>query len=892
MASITVTKFGVLVEYEEVTRDMATHFTSAGSKERTLNRLPEIVTGYALDPEKSFWSIIVPEATQNYCKNPSFENDSVSSHSFLSWDVSPSVVTSSPFAARGTRFVSMKPVASTAAYMYYIWPYTEGQWTFSCDVYGTPGEKIKLEILLVPTVPVGTQTYTIREFGWNRYSVTANLSGSGNAYAYLVAHSENTGKILYTDGWQIEPKAYATTYCDGDMIGHRDSPPIRSYFWRGAPHDSVSERLITDSLNGRPIGFSERSGFLTTAIVGLGLPSGDISEYQVGSLRKTVHNTIFDQPRDFTIAGKLIECDFQSLLKARSYIEELLRYDNTLNREQVMMRFRLSDSIGAENGMALQIPVVYSGGMAGNITNFYQEDVAIQFRASEPRLQEIYDNNQELAINTFWTANGIKYKDSTGHWQALGTGLTWELGGYMYTIRDCDFIIVPTSTSPSAVPAVVGGFNQLCGYSVDYAAFWNESGWDQIGLFNTDVYVIKSSQYSTNKVYFGGAFSTEDGNTCRGVAVWDSGGISEMANGLEPSVAAIEVGADGWVYLGGSFVQDGTLTDTYNYIAQYDPDTNTMYPINASNPGLNHYIWDMCISKDNWLWACGLFDYSDAGIQMRGVCRVNLSLPYDERVLEPVGLTHDIEDGQVISCAPDGSIYLSAKFNDTGYYEVRRWNGSTWERIGNWTSLTPAHPKHWWGPDGVGYLSDYDYEVPNIDQYGYTISNINQLGPLDIFISDRYQWPRKMAFHTDGSVLMISAVSSGDYYSGTAITTVTNNGSSDVYPIIRIKGPATLKCIVNRTTGAEIWFNHGEDFNAVVAEEETLFIDLTLGRIRIYSNQRKSIPNILYVAQTSPSRFYLKPGDNNIGILLEDTDSNTEAFVVWKNNHWGIDNAI
>lgn len=883
MPVLTVTKFGVLVEIQEETvAGMATYFARSGGKKNEFQALPDEVTGYPLDPQNSFWSIVVPEATQNYCENPSFENQNVLTHSFSGWNVNPAISSSYPYASRGVYFVAATPTAGQEANLRYSWTRTEGPWTFSCDVFGHPDEFVTLQIGTASGT-FGSQTYKIEQFGWNRFSVTANLSGTGTAFAYLIVPTSNNGYSIFTDGWQIEPKAYATTYCDGDMIGNKDRVTRRSYFWRGAAHASISERLISDSLGGKIVSFSEESGFLTTSIVGMGLPAGDIQEHRVGPMRRTIHDTVYDTPRDFTITGKLINCNYDSLHVARAELEKLLRYDNTVRRDQVLLQYRPVDVAGIPYGKVLQIPVIYSGGMAGNITNYYQENVAIQFRGAEPRLSEIFDNSQELTINETFANNGIIYRDSSGHWQRLGTGTTDNV------ITGVEFAVHPQNGG-SEVPFACGWFTQLCGDSLDYFGYWDGSNWNEIGALNNFVYHIVASRYPDNRIYVMGAFTTSNALPVRRIGYLDSSGtILECGTGVDDVIRDAVVGPDGWLYFVGDFVNDGTTLD---HVAQYDPVSDTIYPFVLGNAGVNNDVYSCCITPDNYLWICGVFTADGASNVMYGVARCDLSKPYDERSFEAITTDQQVLDGRFISAAPDGSIYLSAQWLG-GDYEVRRWNGTVWEQIWDWDSITIEIPTHFWSPEGVGYLGRYDFEQPDIQQQAYTISNINQLGPVEFLFDEDYDnGPNRMAFGENGEILISNFDEDAGTMSGAVSTTVTNNGTSIAYPAIRITGPATLRALFNRTTGAAIWFKHGEDFDVTVVEGEMLFIDLSYGRLRVYSTLRQGFTNVLYPPQTSVSRFWLQPGENTISVLVEGKTEDTEIHMIWKNNHWDISNAI
>jgi hypothetical protein len=160
-------------------------------------------------------------------------------------------------------------------------------------------------------------------------------------------------------------------------------------------------------------------------------------------------------------------------------------------------------------------------------------------------------------------------------------------------------------------------------------------------------------------------------------------------------------------------------------------------------------------------------------------------------------------------------------------------------------------------------------------------------------------WPTDIAWHPDGSIV-VGFVADGSTNPPAALdrlaspfitktTDVENLGSAYAYPTIRIYGPATLVGIFNRTTGAEVWFNH-YDVSVHVEEEETFFIDFAHSRLRIWTDRRGTISGGLYLGSTTTAKFWLQPGTNRIGLLFSSYDNLvTKAYIMWKNTHWSSD---
>ena len=885
---VYITKFIGLVEVEFVeTLEMGTKFVRTPGKRHRLKRLPDAIEGYALDPERSFWGVIMPEATINYCTNPSWESEdeasSIITHSDFGVD-DFEIWTAAPFASRGHRCVRITPTASGEGSIRFTWAATAGSWTFSCDVYGQPGQSFYLRIDDSGT-PLASRFYKIEQPGWDRYEVTAVIMGADNYNVQLVFPDTNDGSYFFTDGWQIENKAYSTSFADGSMIAINDQPPVRSYFWEGEPNASRSFRKNTDPLAGRFYNFSDTYQWKTTGIVGLGMPGPEIDEITVGSARRTVHVTSYDKPRDFTITGRIYGCDYPTLLLIRQELENLLRADRTVKRDQFILRYRVTDEDGDPFGQALDIACVYKDGMAGNITNFFQESIGIQFHAADLYLKERFDSSTELNVNEEINANGVPImRDENGSWSALGT----DSNGYLWST---DFYRDLSVATAPLTPIVGGNFTQVGGDLADYIAKWDGTNWQQIGALNAYVGAMATTTHE-HGVYIAGNFTTPNR-----LARLHSSGASwvQCGNGLDAApIEGLVVGIDNWLYGTGYFHDTASGGVTLNHVFQYNPYNDTIYPFVSANPGVNNDCFDCAISKDNYLYIVGDFTADTAGTPMLGVARCDLNVVYTSRSFEALPNTNWTY-ARKIAIAQDGGIYVAGKPVGENWM-IKRFNGLTWEQIGPWDGggLTKWPFVLDFAPDGTGYVGgeDIDMEVPNIQKTVYTLSNIDSFGPVDWMIDpDVDSFPHSIGFHPNGSIITNFFYGSTCVTSGAVSTNVYNYGSARAWPMIRIVGPCELMCILNRTTGSEIWFNT-TDTIALIAAEETLYIDLTTGRLRIYSDKRSTLPGIVYLANTQVGKFWLQPGNNYISLLIRNGSADTKAYIHWRDTHWSSDYAI
>ena len=120
-----------------------------------------------------------------------------------------------------------------------------------------------------------------------------------------------------------------------------------------------------------------------------------------------------------------------------------------------------------------------------------------------------------------------------------------------------------------------------------------------------------------------------------------------------------------------------------------------------------------------------------------------------------------------------------------------------------------------------------------------------------------------------------------------ALTTVTNNGSSDAYPVLVIKRTggtsATLEWLKNETTGKMIWFNYS------LLDGEILTMDLSPGKKTIISSMFGSVMR----AKLSGSEFAtwsLQSGSNDISLFIADAGSpDILAYLQWRDTHLSVD---
>ena len=114
----------------------------------------------------------------------------------------------------------------------------------------------------------------------------------------------------------------------------------------------------------------------------------------------------------------------------------------------------------------------------------------------------------------------------------------------------------------------------------------------------------------------------------------------------------------------------------------------------------------------------------------------------------------------------------------------------------------------------------------------------------------------------------------GTSSTASVLTTVTNTGSTDAYPVFTITGPGTLYWIRNETTGDLL------SFNLTIQAGEVVTLDLSGGSIKFTSSWRGSILSAL-LNGSNDATFRLIKGANNLTVFMQNTTAASAVDVRW-----------
>jgi hypothetical protein len=337
--------------------------------------LPEATTGYELNPEKGFFSIVVPEETENLINNPSFELSQAGN------STTGSATISRVLSEQMVGLCSLKVVSNTkSSGMYTVVSGLEQNttYTYSAYVFGKDEFDMLIQFSNGGTIIFRKKMTCYKT--WSRVYATFN-TGSFTTVNIQLLNGSNFKQEFYVDALQLEKKPYHTTYCDGDMVGFVIDQ--NCYEWTGTPHGSSSIRTADTRSGGREY-FLEDLGMRVTSFVGLGsAPAENISsEMANGSLffQKSRYSA-----RTFSIIGSIYGRSYTDLSRKRGDIVNLLRNDICGIQQPGLVRYQPYEG-KKPTGFPISIMCSYSGGMEGMIDNNYTERIELRFDAYSPYL--------------------------------------------------------------------------------------------------------------------------------------------------------------------------------------------------------------------------------------------------------------------------------------------------------------------------------------------------------------------------------------------------------------------------------------------------------------------------------------------------------------------------
>lgn len=848
--------------------------------------LPEVARGgYPLDPPHQFGAYL-PVATTNLFTNPSFETNTTG----YSAQGGAVIARDSTKQRRGAYGLKVTPSAAQLDGVRIDFTITTtGDYAFSADVWAPAGRSYDIQI----TVQSSGATVTIMTFRglgrWQRLWIGASLTGS-ILYRFRIRKStgETNTDPFWTDGWQLEQRAYPTSYVDGDQPGMVGVLP--AYLWSGTPHASQSMRHAQYRGGGKWVLLSEL-GFQLTDILGLGMTPTQSVITPAGQTGGGYYQRNVDQTRVFSLVGRFYAASTLRLQQDRVQFENLLRMSSTYPRQPLTLTYQYVDQDATPQGEKVEIECVYEGpGIGATIDNAYGEAMELRFTATRSALLQEGWTASALALSATVDDGQallrIMQRLPTGAYAAVGAGvgdgevlkirynrvngLYYLVGSFTNGIKSYNPVTDTLSDLGSGLNGtafdldfdtsgnvIVGGsFTTAGGAAATRIAKWTiaTSAWSTFGSgFNGSVLavaVVKTGSAVLNSIYVAGDFTTANGVArARAASISSSGTYGTLGTGLGATGRAITIALDGLsVYFGGSFTSAGGVAGA-DYFARWSVAAGAWQA-----PGTSTTITDdvraLCTHPSGDIYIGGDFllvlgDGADC------VARYNGQSAF------PVGAgLAQASNGTIndLTCDPiTGDIFAAGDFN-------------------------------YFGPSTVASISGQNVRLPS------PLARIsgNVIMFLDTQLSQNLgsgDTANSMAIGPDRRILMAPQLTGLDPTMAVAgATTINRVGNADTWPVIEILGPGNGYTLRNATTGKEINFR-----NMQLQSSERVTIVLEPGNTSFFSNARGDMSSSM-LPGSQPETFLLlgttglNSGENVITLYIDpDTDdANTTAIIRWK----------
>lgn len=844
------------------------------------SQTPPVISGYELSPNRGWFGVILPEATINLIANPSVELATTGYGSISGAALSRST----DYQRFGAYSLKITPSASANSGIYYdTVNLTAGQtYTQSVYVLGIGGRWYNLYFASYLTgAQVGPATRFKATGAWQRVKVTYLETDSGPRRLALTAELGPVGAAgsFYVDGWQVENKAYATTYCDGDQTGY--TPGLQDYFWTGTPHASTSYRIAASRAGGRIVNLLDY-GFGVTTVTGLGDAPPDNVATPYGLLDGAYYQRTVVPPRQFSLVGTAAARDVAQLQRIRAALVAAFRHDSTRPDQPLVLVYQ-RESCGLDEGQPLYIPCVYSGGLEGNLDNLYQERLAIAFTLFTPYLVAPFDSGVYLDSGDEFTTNSGLYQDLNGTWKAFqasaqtlrravvsGQGIFLGFANaaagtftvYRFDPATETLTSLGTSSGSATLYALhldargrlwAGGvFTSLGGVACINAAYYNFTTATWVAAGNPG-FVPRSFTDSTpttiTTVFAGGMNSA---GTAGEVKYWQSGTTwTAIAVGaINGPVYAVQCGPlvgsgtffSQILYIGGNFTS--IYGSAISYLAQTEVATLS-FSLSAAASGIDSWVSEIAVLPNSNILIGG--NFQNIGSQAVGYVAQSTGQfwsPLDTGIGEPLDA-----DCQSLALSPDGLIYAVSPGVDRSFRNVLSacggvvWNGQVWTPIPWKTQATTPRCVAAYGVGRVIFGG-----VPTTNQSAGVVSAINR-------------------------------------------------GSTRAYPVCRFTFNGTpgvneyllIYLLQNLTTGGRITF-----VNLIIVPGEIVTFDTNPLNPRLLSNLRGDL-----TGQIAPgsdlSRFALTPGENRVELMGSTYSASGGADIErpmwWREQFYGLDGA-
>lgn len=841
---------------------------------RQYTTLPPI-TPVPIEGRAPWIGIIVPQARQNIVANPSPQRASTG----YTLAGSATIARSSGAGRRGAYGMRVTPTAASGDGIYYgTVSLTSGTWyAVSVDLKGVPGQTYELS--LRTTGGVSLNAIQVQASGyWDRVWLPYGETSTTTRRVYVTKIGTATG-VFDVDGVQVEPcgseGCFPTTYIDGNQRGlvPNELPP--PYGWLGTPYASTSYRTGQTRAGGRELMLRDWYGLLLIGLVGLGLVSPQLDATAYSQLDGANFQMARKPERQFTIAGRFTGRTPLELMSQRGALAGLLDRDLVARQQPLVLTIQPYDDL-TPIGDKVQVPALYSGGLAGATDNLAAETAPITFRQFLPYLIGP-DAGVALTPQTTLGATGIMRRDPvTGQWSGVGTltpvsdginSITQGLDGRLY---------------------VGGDYTDIGGSGADYLAIYTPvtGTWATAQSATALNGMVRAlAPLPDGRILVGGDFTNAGGvANADYLAIYDPVGNSYSAvggiAGANASVRAFAVLSDGTFYVGGVFTDIGG--SGADYLAYFN---GTTYAVVGSATALSDFVGCLVLSLDQrYVYLGGNFGSAGGVSGASGIARWDRTgLTY-----QAVGGAPNAGSALSLARGPDGTIYAGVdstltSIGGVSVLGVGAWNGSQWQSLMPGTTNASASQLLAlrdgtllaWGqpftttltfPDNLGVWNGATWALPDF----YTGGTTSFRGLYET---------------ADGALYIGFSVQRTPTVAGIAIAT--NAGGARTYPRITIQGPSsgTARIYTLRNVTAD----RSMQFNLQISAGETIVLTFEPDNLSFVSDFQGDITTRI-LPGSQQADFFLQNGANSIA--LYGSNSTVTATMEWRTLYATLDEAV
>lgn len=817
----------------------------------------------------SDWHVVCPESTENLISHPSIEAGTAAE---LAAFVAVNVATRAQSTTQsrwGLYSLAITPHAANAhsGVYYQVTGIATTTYTLSVWVYGTLG--VAYQLRLEDSTPATLATTAFVGTGaWQLVEVTGTTLANVTIRCHLTADLGGT-PVFYADGWQLEQKAYRTTYCDGERDGCE---------WIDVPHASTSSRPASSRAGGRIRDLEDVYGLNISGMSDFGVAPQSLTVDEFAILPGGEMGGSKIHPRSFTLSATIICTSTADLHSKRQALIALFDPEAYPDVQPILLRYT-----GAM--VEKEIAARYQSGLEAIVRATdpcFWEKVAIRFIADQPFWREVGQTSWVLDSNDSDTFRRIAGRlRSTGQWDILGVLNAAGTPGWVFAL----------AWGPDGKLYIGGsfaGWNGTAGAaSIDYIGCWDPltDTWAQVGAagdLNGHVYALAFD--SAGLLHVGGAFSNAGGvgaadflATHDGTS-WAAVGVPGFAVGRE--IRDIAWDSDGNLYVVGDF-ENWAGVAAADYLAMWNGVVWAGVGTPLAGTAAITKVYAIVINSSNQLFVGGEFlNWADIA-NADHIAQYNTTDGW-------TALGTLVLDGHLRALAlrpGDEVLHLGGRFTTFGgttLSAIGLWTGYNFEPLGS--GLLPAKVNALaFGPDGtlfiVGEITQTGdtatqfpdgfciwngtvFEIPdaNFDAatHGYAVI----VGSIDPIIQQNYD-------------VFIGTNRFGvGWFSGTA--TIVNTGTELLFPTINIsRSGGTVARIVrirNETTGREILCDYP------LLDDETLKITLEpteRGVVSSYFGPRLDAVQ----ASSDFGDFALQVGSNQVTCFVDVTGAPT--IVAW-----------